>query len=305
MVCATMTRIAFAASLALTLAVTSLAATPEQACQSTKNKLAGAYDQCRQKVEAKYATTGDAAGRALALQKCLDKYNLKWSAAEAKAVAAGSACPSTGDQTAIQAMTDSHTTNIAAGLAGGALVLNRFQATGQTTCWNSSGSVISCTGTGHDGDIQAGGALAYTDNGDGTITDNNTGLMWEKLSQDGSIHDENNFYTWDNAFAVKVATLNAGGFAGHSDWRLPNVRELQSIINYGVANPAVSPAFNTSCAPSCTVTTCSCTVSGSYWSSSTAAGFPRYAWFVMFAGGDMSGDFKTQSYWVRAVRGGS
>src|SRR4030095_1336400 len=65
-----------------------------------------------------------------------------------------------------------------------------FPATGQTTCWDSSGVVIPCAGTGHDGDIQAGATLAYTDNGDGTITDNNTGVMWEKLSDDGSIHDQ-------------------------------------------------------------------------------------------------------------------
>ena len=54
-----------------------------------------------------------------------------------------------------------------------------FPATGQRTCWNSSGLVIVCEGTGHDGEIQAGAALAYVDNGDGTITDVNTGLMWK------------------------------------------------------------------------------------------------------------------------------
>ena len=63
------------------------------------------------------------------------------------------------------------------------------------------------------------------DNGDGTITDTKTGLMWEKLSDDGSIHDKDTAYTWANAFAVKVATLNGGGgFAGHTDWRVPNVQ---------------------------------------------------------------------------------
>jgi hypothetical protein len=56
-----------------------------------------------------------------------------------------------------------------------------FPATGQTGCWDSSGNPISCTNTGQDGDIQAGATLSYTDNGNGTITDNNTGLVWEKL----------------------------------------------------------------------------------------------------------------------------
>ena len=123
-----------------------------------------------------------------------------------------------------------------------------FPATGQTTCWNSAGAVISCTGTGQDGDIQAGATLNYTDNGDGTITDNNTKLVWEKKTSDGSTHDMDAVYTWDNAFAVHVAGLNAASFAGHNDWRLPNVKELLSIIDYQNRSPAVASAFqNASC----------------------------------------------------------
>jgi len=72
--------------------------------------------------------------------------------------------------------------------------------------------VISCGGTGQDGDLQKGAPLAYVDNGDGTITDVNTGLMWEKLDDNnvGGIHDKDNYYNWANAFAVKIATLNGG-----------------------------------------------------------------------------------------------
>jgi hypothetical protein len=109
-----------------------------------------------------------------------------------------------------------------------------FPATGQTTAY----------GTGSDGDVEAGAALSYTDNGDGTITDNSTGLMWEKKSDDGSIHDKDSSYTWSGASyattnvmdgTIKSAfldTLNdvgGGGascFAGHCDWRMPNVKEL-------------------------------------------------------------------------------
>ncbi|MFT4570072.1 MAG: hypothetical protein ACI91F_000942, partial [Candidatus Binatia bacterium] len=60
--------------------------------------------------------------------------------------------------------------------------------TGQTTAY----------GTGSDGDVQAGAVLSYTDNGDGTITDNNTGLMWEKKDDNPTptIHDIDNTYTW-------------------------------------------------------------------------------------------------------------
>src|SRR2546422_4574104 len=108
----------------------------------------------------------------------------------------------------------------------------QLPATGQTTCWDSSGNVIPCAGTGQDGDLQKGAPLSYTDNGDGTITDNNTGLMWEKLSMDGSVHDVSNTYTWANAFAQHVATLNGTSFAGHNDWRMPNVKELESLMNY-------------------------------------------------------------------------
>jgi hypothetical protein len=123
-------------------------------------------------------------------------------------------------------------------------------ATGQTTCWDDhTGNVICCAGTGHDGDTRRGAPIAYADNGDGTITDANTGLMWEKQSNgDGSVHDIANTYTWDQAFSGHVATLNSTSFAGHTDWRVPNVKELQSIVNYENVAPAVSPAFNKKCA---------------------------------------------------------
>lgn len=179
-----------------------------------------------------------------------------------------------------------------------------FPATGQTTCWGSTG-VIPCPGTGQDGDIQAGAALAYTDNGDGTITDDNTGLMWEKLSDDGSIHDKDTNYTWDNAFAAKVADLNSGTFGGYTDWRLPNVKELQSIVNYENVNPSVSPAFDTGCTAGCTVTTCSCTASLVYWSSSTFAYGASGAWGLTFSDGTVFPVSKTARTCVRAVRGGS
>jgi len=179
-------------------------------------------------------------------------------------------------------------------------------ATGQTMCRNYAGSVIPCADTGHDGDTQAGATLDYTDNGDGTITDNNTGLMWEKLSDDGSIHDLDNTYTWDDAFAVKVATLNSGSFAGYTDWRLPNAKELQSIVNYEFENYLfVSPAFINGCIGGCSVTTCSCARANLYWSSSTNAANPMQAWYVNFGGGVVVDLGKTASLDVRAVRGGS
>lgn len=151
----------------------------------------------------------------------------------------------------------------------------------------------------------AGASLAYVEHEDGTITDTNTGLMWEKLSDDRTIHNWNNVYTWDNAFSAKIATLNAGRFAGHRDWRLPNFKELQSIVNYElVPGPTVAAAFNTGCTPGCTVTSCSCTQPRAYWSSSSYANNPPYAWVVGFSVGDDGEGYKASSNFVRAVRGG-
>ena len=180
-----------------------------------------------------------------------------------------------------------------------------FSASGQTSCWNGSGVVIPCAGTGQDGDTQAGAPLSYTDNGDGTITDHNTKLVWEKKSSDGSIHDVNAGYAWANAFAVHIAGLNAANFAGHDDWRLPNVRELQSIANYENFNPSVSSEFNTACMPGATtVLTGSCTTAAQYWASSTSARAPMFAWAVIFSDG-LVGEFsKAFVFRVRAVRGG-
>jgi hypothetical protein len=179
-------------------------------------------------------------------------------------------------------------------------------ATGQTTCWNPAGAVIPCAGTGQDGDVRAGAPLAYTDNGDGTITDDNTGLVWEKLADDGSIHDRDDVYAWADAFAVKIAALNTVPcFAGHCDWRVPNLRELTSLQNLG-SYPSVSADFDTACALGCTVLTCSCTnTTQSYWSSSTVARSPAQAWDAGFGVGLRTRAFgKSTAFCVRAVRGG-
>jgi hypothetical protein len=181
-----------------------------------------------------------------------------------------------------------------------------FPATGQTTCWNAAGVAISCAGTGQDGAIQAGATLTYSDNGNGTINDANTGLVWEKLSDDGTIHDRDNTYTWANAFSVKIAALNAGaGFAGHKDWRVPNKKELESIINAQVHSPAVSAVFHTGCAPAATVLTGSCTRPSYYWASSSYVYDPTRAWRVGFDFGAVGAGFKADALYVRAVRGGS
>ncbi len=81
------------------------------------------------------------------------------------------------------------------------------------------------------------------------------------------------------------------------------MNELQTLANYGVGAPAISPAFNTGCVAGCNVLTCSCTRTF-YWSSTTVASSPSRAWTVGF--GQISGFTKqADSRYVRAVRGGS
>ncbi|MGH9195448.1 MAG: DUF1566 domain-containing protein [Acidimicrobiia bacterium] len=192
-----------------------------------------------------------------------------------------------------------------------------FPATGQTTCYDSLGNVIDdCTGTGQDGDIQAGATLKYKDKNNGTITDQNTGRVWEKKSDDNTIHDKDNPYTWDEAFAEHVFALknmcqndetvdcsvngNADcalvggkcGFAGKRDWRVPNVKELQSIVDYGRFGPSIDPIFGP-------------TAASFYWSSTTYARASVFAWNVGFLFGDVVANGKSFFLHVRAVRGGS
>ena len=185
--------------------------------------------------------------------------------------------------------------------------LSTLLKTGQTLCDQGSGTLGACPGAppGQDGAVGAGVSLAYKDNGDGTISDLASGLMWEKLSDDNSIHDWDNVYTWSDAFGVKIAGLNAGtGFAGHTDWRLPNRRELDSLLDLGqVLSPAVNSVFNTGCAQNCLVTACSCTQAGNYWSSTTYQD-PTFAWCVDYDAGVVNAFEKTLEFPVRAVRGG-
>ena len=187
----------------------------------------------------------------------------------------------------------------------GTLPPARPAKTGQTTCYDTGGSPITCFGSNHDGDLQKGVARSFTDNGNGTVTDNATGLMWEKLSDDGGIHDKDTAHTWPNALAAKVATLNSAVFAGYADWRLPNRFELETLLNLEVVNPSTYSDFNAGCVGGCTVLTCSCTSSDGYWSSTSYKDSPSSAWGVSFLTGDPFSFYKTASYPVRAVRGGA
>jgi len=175
--------------------------------------------------------------------------------------------------------------------------------TGQTTCWDNAGTEIPCAGL-QDGALRRGEPRAYRDDGE-TVRDLRTALTWEKLTDDGSIHDKDNLHTWGFAFA-KTEDLNTDPcFAGFCDWRVPNRFELETLLNMEFIGPAVSPPFDTACAASCALPTCSCTGLGAHWTSTSYADDPGSAWVIEFYAGQAATAGKTAEFRVRAVRGGA
>jgi len=161
--------------------------------------------------------------------------------------------------------------------------------------------------------------LRFTNNGT-TVTDNLTGLVWEKKTNldvntnFGDPHDADNPYTWSTgsnnedgeAFTTFLTQLNGSGFAGANGWRLPTRAELQSIV------------LDFACTGAGGGATCSCssspcidgtfdatnTQSTGYWSATSDVPDPVTAWTVYFNSGWVGPDDKLTEYYVRAVRGG-
>ena len=163
-----------------------------------------------------------------------------------------------------------------------------------------------------------GASGTYTDNCDGTVTDSTSGLIWEKKTDDGSIHDKYNTYSWTavdaspwpfdgTAASVFLATLNTVPcFAGFCDWRLPTIEELSGRSDGGYATGGIVDLTVSGCGSGtpCINAIFGPTVSSYYWSSSTSQFFPSYAWGVFFDDGEASYGGKTAGTYVRAVRGG-
>ncbi|PIE36159.1 MAG: hypothetical protein CSA53_08160 [Gammaproteobacteria bacterium] len=141
------------------------------------------------------------------------------------------------------------------------------------------------------------------------VRDNVTGLVWEVKTDDGGLHDKDNLYTWystdssnnagdagtENGGAntqAFVDSVNAAGWCGANDWRLPSRRELRSIANLSRNNPAIDADYFPN------------TRNSYYWSSSPHAVFSNQAWGIDFGAGGDFGDYKSADYSVRLVRGG-
>ncbi len=171
--------------------------------------------------------------------------------------------------------------------------------TGQTTCYDTDGNSISCTGTGQDGELQHGAAWPdprFHDNGDGTVTDKLTGLIW---TRDGNapgpaVCSPGVTKSWQGALDY-VKCLNINGYRGYNDWRLPNRKELFSLSHSGQVNNTAdwlnSEGFSN--------------VQRNYYVSSTTYPAQLNCVFVINVFGDISVDGKNRTdYSVWAVRGG-
>jgi hypothetical protein len=166
--------------------------------------------------------------------------------------------------------------------------------TGQTTCYNEAGTVIDCAGTGQDGDHQKGVDLPnprFTDNLDGTITDNLTGLLWLKNADCFGMRTWNNALSDCNGLASGACGLTDNSTAGA--WRLSNVDELLSLIDRNQISPALPSGHPFSAVQS-----------ASYWSSTTSLFDTSFAWFVLFDDGYSDFDPKIGSGYVWCLRGG-
>jgi hypothetical protein len=156
-----------------------------------------------------------------------------------------------------------------------------------------TGQTVSYTTTlGEDHDYQpAATQMSYTVHADNTITDNVTGLVWRRCSQgkndDATCTGTAPTYTWENAISQCANEAADGG-----GWRLPNIKELFSIVNLSGSAPYIDQAAFPA------------TVTGYYWSSTTYVPSTTSALYVPFGSGYVVNGGKTSPNYVRCVRAG-
>ncbi|MCX8521152.1 MAG: DUF1566 domain-containing protein, partial [Rhodoferax sp.] len=145
----------------------------------------------------------------------------------------------------------------------------------------------------------SGGTYAKTE----CVKDNVTGLIWEGKTASGTRTGNSTYTNYHSSYYGSqtqmdaasntygyVASVNAIGLCGFSDWRLPTVDELQGIVDYATS----SPSINSTWFPN--------TLSSWYWASSPYAGVSSSAWYVFFDDGDVGGYGRSYSHAVRLVR---
>lgn len=133
----------------------------------------------------------------------------------------------------------------------------------------------------------------FADSGGGTVNDTVTGLMWKRCAEgqswDGATCTGSaGAITWPGALQAATSPI----FVGHSDWRLPNIKELSSIVE----RQCIGPAINLAIFPASPMSP--------FWSGSPYAGDPGGAWAVSFYDGHVLLDGKGSYSAVRLVRGG-
>jgi hypothetical protein len=133
----------------------------------------------------------------------------------------------------------------------------------------------------------------FSENGDGSVTDTGTGLVWQKCSRgqntDATCTGTATKTTWS------LALLHCKNLSiGSRTWRLPNVNELRSLLN---------PAIYSNFVPNIDSTSFPSTVADKYWSSSTVTGSASLAYFVDFSGGGQHSQNKVTAAFVRCVSG--
>jgi Protein of unknown function (DUF1566) len=161
-------------------------------------------------------------------------------------------------------------------------------ATGQRLCYDADGGVIACQGTGQDAEFAAGRASPvprFEAQGE-LVLDRLTGLVWPRNANLAEWP-----LTWPEALEF-VAVMNRARRLGFADWRLPNRRELRSLMSHHTSRPALPQGH-----PFIDV------FSGWYWTSTSAAISPAHAWYVHTEGARMFYGGKDQSYMVWLVRG--
>lgn len=134
----------------------------------------------------------------------------------------------------------------------------------------------------------------YLVHGDGTVSHVTTGLMWmqcaDGLSDENCATGETQLYTWSGALQRADSINNTGGFAGYTDWRVPNISELLTIVE----EQCTQPAINATAFPA--------TERLFFWSSSPNFNNNDATWFVDFKFGSSGNVARSGSYPVRLVR---